>query len=94
MGKYIIMVYFQLTFFELGLSLCNLFQVAEDSDIEKKPDASIYLRCCRAIHLILLPNILQFFINDEKNSMFVGAIPDRPEFGYFGYLEKDDAYAS
>ena len=38
-GKFIIMVYFHLNFFELGFSMCNLFQLAEDSDLEKKPDA-------------------------------------------------------
>ena len=38
-GKLVIMVYFHLTFFELGLSMCNLFQLADDTDLEKKPDA-------------------------------------------------------
>ncbi len=86
-GKYIIMVYFQLTFFELGLSLCNLFQVAEDSDLEKQPDA-IFLYGVPGNTLDTLAEYPTLFYNDEKNSIFVGAIPDRPEFGYFGYLKK------
>jgi len=86
-GKYIIMVYFQLTFFELGLSLCNLFQVAEDSDIEKQPDA-ILIYGVPGNALDALAEYPTLFFNDEKNSVFVGAIPDRPEFGYFGYLKK------
>jgi energy-coupling factor transporter ATP-binding protein EcfA2 len=28
------------------------------------------------------------FYDDEENGIFVGAIPNRPEFGYFGYLKK------
>jgi hypothetical protein len=38
-GKLLIMVYFHLEFFELGFSMCNLFQLADDTDLEKKPDA-------------------------------------------------------
>ncbi len=33
------MVYFHLDFFELGFSMCNLFQLADDEDLERKPDA-------------------------------------------------------
>ncbi|HBC80180.1 MAG TPA: phosphoenolpyruvate carboxykinase, partial [Bacteroidales bacterium] len=86
-GKYIIMVYFHLTFFELGLSLCNLFQLAEDSDLEKKPDA-VFVYGVDGKKLDNLAKYPTVFYNDEKNSIFVGAIPDRPEFGYFGYLKK------
>ncbi len=32
--------------------------------------------------------IQQYFYDDEENGIFVGAIPNRPEFGYFGYLKK------
>jgi hypothetical protein len=86
-GRYIIMVYFHLTFFELGLSLCNLFQLAEDADLESKPDAVLIY----GVADNKLDNLAQYptvFYNDEKNSIFVGAIPDRAEFGYFGYLKK------
>ncbi len=86
-GKYIIMVYFHLTFFELGLSLCNLFQLAEDSDLEKKPDA-VFIYGIADNKLDNLAKYPTVFYNDEKNSIFVGAIPDRAEFGYFGYLKK------
>ncbi len=86
-GKYIIMVYFNLTFFELGLSLCNLFQLAEDSDLEKKPDA-VFIYGVADNKLDNLAKYPTVFYNDEKNSIFVGAIPDRAEFGYFGYLKK------
>jgi energy-coupling factor transporter ATP-binding protein EcfA2 len=81
------MVYFHLTFFELGLSLCNLFQLAEDADLEKKPDA-VFIYGVEGNKLDSLAKYPTVFYNDEKNSIFVGAIPDRPEFGYFGYLKK------
>ncbi len=38
-GKLLIMVYFHIEFFELGFSMCNLFQLADDKDLERKPDA-------------------------------------------------------
>ena len=86
-GKYIIMVYFHLVFFELGLSLCNLFQLAEDTDLEKEPDA-VFIYGVADNKLDNLAKYPTVFYNDEKNSIFVGAIPDRAEFGYFGYLKK------
>ncbi len=86
-GKYIVMVYFHLTFFELGLSLCNLFQLAEDPDLEKKPDA-VFIYGVADNKLDNLAKYPTVFYDDEKNSIFVGAIPDRAEFGYFGYLKK------
>jgi hypothetical protein len=86
-GKLIIMVYFHLNFFELGLSMCNLFQIAEDSDLEKKPDG-VFIYGVEGNTLDNLSTYPTVFYHDEQNSMFVGAIPDRPEFGYFGYLKK------
>lgn len=86
-GKLIIMVYFHVNFFELGLSMCNLFQLAEDSELEKQPDA-VFIYGVGGNRLDGLSSCPTVFFNDEVNSVFVGAIPDRPEFGYFGYLKK------
>jgi hypothetical protein len=86
-GKFIIMVYFHLNFFELGLSMCNLFQLAEDSELEKKPDG-LFIYGVEGNKLDNLSTYPTVFYHDEQNSMFVGAIPDRAEFGYFGYLKK------
>jgi len=86
-GKFIIMVYFHLNFFDLGLSMCNLFQVAVDSDLEKKPDG-VFIYGVEGNKLDNLSTYPTVFYHDEQNSMFVGAIPDRAEFGYFGYLKK------
>ena len=86
-GKLVIMVYFHLTFFELGLSMCNLFQIANDVDLEKKPDA-LFIYGVPGGVLDGLSKYSTVFYDDEENGMFIGAIPDRPEFGYFGYLKK------
>ncbi len=86
-GKLLIMVYFHLDFFDLGFSMCNLFQLADDSDLEKKPDALFIY----GVPGNLIDGLAEFstvFYDDQENGIFVGAIPDRPEFGYFGYLKK------
>jgi energy-coupling factor transporter ATP-binding protein EcfA2 len=86
-GKLIIMVYFHITFFELGLSMCNLFQIAEDQDLEKQPDA-VFIYGAPGDSLDNLSKYKTVFYHDEANGIFVGAIPGKPEFGYFGYLKK------
>ncbi|MCJ7733586.1 MAG: hypothetical protein MUP11_03465, partial [Anaerolineales bacterium] len=41
-GELLILTYIQEEFLEFGLSLCNLFELADDEDLKRKPDA-IYL---------------------------------------------------
>jgi hypothetical protein len=86
-GKFLIMVYFHLDFFELGFSMCNLFELANDSDLEKKPDA-LFIYGVPGNLIDGLAKYSTVFYDDDENKIFVGAIPDRPEFGYFGYLKK------
>ena len=45
--SFLIMVYFHIEFFELGFSMCNLFQLADDDDLKKKPDALFIIWCPR-----------------------------------------------
>jgi hypothetical protein len=86
-GKLLIMVYFHLDFFELGFSMCNLFQLADDADLEKKPDA-LFIYGVPGNLIDGLAKFSTVFYDDDENKIFVGAIPDRPEFAYFGYLKK------
>ncbi len=86
-GKLLIMVYFHLEFFELGFSMCNLFQLADDKDLKGKPDA-LFIYGVPGNALDGLAKDSTVFYDDEENGIFVGAIPNRPEFGYFGYLKK------
>ena len=86
-GPLLILIYFNLRFFELGFSLCNLFELAGDEDLRRKPDA---------VFLYGLPDeaMQQFgknhtiFYEDQEAGILVGAIPNREEFGYFGYIKK------
>ena len=38
-GDLLVLIYFHNTFFELGFSLCNLFEIADDADLGRAPDA-------------------------------------------------------
>jgi hypothetical protein len=86
-GKLLIMVYFHIDFFELGFSLCNLFQLAEDSELERCPDA-VFVYGARGNVLDNLSSFPTVFCEDNEAGIMVGAVPGRPEFGYFGYLKK------
>ena len=86
-GKLLIFVYFHVEFFELGFSMCNLFQLADDSDLNSKPDAVFFYGVPGNV-LDGLSTFPTVFCEDEKNGLFIGATPNRKEFGYFGYLKK------
>lgn len=86
-GPLLIHIFFNQIFMELGCALANLFDLAEDEDLRKKPDA-IYAFGAPEGSLDgygLLPTV---FFDDTKNNILVGAIPANKEFGYFGYLKK------
>jgi hypothetical protein len=86
-GKLLVMVYFHIDFFELGFSQCNLFQLADDNDLQRKPDA-VFIYGAQGNVLDGLSTSPTVFCEDSQNDIFVGAVPGRPEFGYFGYLKK------
>ncbi|CUH96325.1 hypothetical protein P22_2415 [Propionispora sp. 2/2-37] len=86
-GPLLINIYFHEKFYDLGFSLCNLFEIANDVDLEKKPDA-IYLFGVPGDVLDELAPLPTVFFDDEENDMFVAAVPNRDQFGYFGYLKK------
>lgn len=86
-GPLVIFIYFHKKFSELGFSLCNLFELAEDHDIKRKPDAVYCFGVPRESVEGLGKNPTVFY-EDEENDMLVGAVPNDDEFGYFGYLKK------
>lgn len=86
-GKLLIMVVFHISFFELGFSLCNLFEIASNEDLSRKPDA-VFIYGVPGEILNNLADYPTVFYGDTENGIFVGAIPAKPEFGYFGYLKK------
>jgi hypothetical protein len=86
-GALVILVYFHKKYSDLGLSLCNLFEMADEEDLQRKPDA-VYVFGVPGHELDGLAKMPTVFFDDESNGMLVGAIPGRDEFGYFGYVKK------
>lgn len=86
-GSLVILIYFHERFFELGLSLCNLFEMASDEDLERRPDA-VYAFGVTGNELEKYGATPTVFYDDEENDILVGAVPGRDEFGYFGYAKK------
>ena len=87
-GPLVIMVYFSLSFFELGFAMCNLFEIADDADLQRRPDA-VYLFGVPEEQFPRLGKSQTIFYDDgDPNGLLVGAVPDSPQYGYFGYLKK------
>lgn len=86
-GKLVINIYFHEAFYELGFSLCNLFDIAGDDELARKPDA-VYLFGVPGNELDRFGEVPAVFYDDRENGILVGACPLRPMFGYFGYLKK------
>lgn len=86
-GSLLFFLYFNNKFAELGHSLANLFELADDDDLSRRPDGIIiYGAPGDALdNFGVFPTV---FFDDTERDLLVGAIPDRPEFGYFGYLKK------
>ena len=86
-GPLLILIYFHERFFGLGFALSNLFELAEDKDLTRKPDA-VYVYGTPEGSLDSLASFPTVFYDDKKNDMLVGAVPRDNAFGYFGYLKK------
>ncbi|HOW58216.1 MAG TPA: phosphoenolpyruvate carboxykinase [Candidatus Omnitrophota bacterium] len=86
-GDLRIFVYFKEKFFEMGLSLCNLFEMASDEDLKRQPDAVyVYGAPEKALEYPgVFPTV---FYDDQENGLLIGAVPESDRFGYFGYLKK------
>ena len=75
------MLYFNIKYISLSLSLANLFELATKEEAEEKPDL---------ICIVGNPdgkNETQFY-HDEDNDIWVGCISDHDRMDYFGYLKK------
>jgi len=86
-GPLLILIYFNKKFFDLGFSLCNLFELADDKDLERKPDGIYFFGVPKNV----LKDVQSFptvFYDDEKNDIIVATVPYDKMFGYFGYLKK------
>ncbi len=86
-GPVLVFVYVHQRFLSLGCSLANLFELADDEQIHRKPDA-IYIYGAPAEHMHKYGELPTVFYDDEENDVLVGAVPGEDRFGYFGYLKK------
>lgn len=86
-GPLLIAIYFPLNFFELGFSLSNLFELADENDLKRKPDA-VYIYGAPLDQVLDVEGNETIFFDDEKNDIMVGSVPLRNEYAYFGYLKK------
>jgi len=86
-GELLIMVYFSLDLFELGFSLCNLFELADEEDLKRKPDA-IFIYGVPPAEALQVNGNETVFYEDVDHDCLIGSIPDKDEYGYFGYLKK------
>jgi len=86
-GELVVLVYFTVQWFELGFALSNLFELADDVDLKKKPDAIFFFGI--PVEGEKNPDITEtIFYEDTKNDILIATIPFRKEYAYFGYLKK------
>jgi hypothetical protein len=86
-GPLLILVYVHEKFYELGLSLCNLFELADDEFLNRPVDA-VYVFGVPGTALYDLAPMPTVFYDDIKHGMIAAACPNNDLFGYFGYLKK------
>ena len=83
-GDLLINIFFHNKFIGLGCALANLFELAEDSELDRQPDA-IYAFGVPEGSLDRFGKLPTVFYDDEENNLMVAAVPRNDEFGYFGY---------
>jgi hypothetical protein len=86
-GGLLVNLYFNNKFVGLGTSLANLFEMAEDEDLSKKPDALLMFGVPEK-HMEKYKDNKTVFFEDSNNNLLVGAVPDSDDYGYFGYVKK------
>jgi hypothetical protein len=86
-GPLVVFIYFHQYFIGLGSSLANLFELANDEQIAKGPDA-VYTFGAPPESLERFGELPTVFYDDEQNHLMVAAVPKLDQFGYFGYIKK------
>ncbi len=86
-GPLLILVYIHEKFYEMGLALCNLFELAEDSILKNHVDG-VYMFGVPGNVLDDLAPMPAIFYDDPENKLIMSACPNSDKFGYFGYLKK------
>jgi hypothetical protein len=82
-GELMAFIYFHQDFISLGLSLVNLFEIADYEEIEgKKPDLMLIFGLTSS-----LPGHTVFY-DDKNEDTLIGLIKHDKEVDYFGYFKK------
>ncbi len=81
-GDLLCFVYFNVKFMAQGVTLCNLFDLADEEEYRSQKPDLIYVYGYEDG----LDN--QAFYQDEKNDMLVALLSASDEFDYFGYMKK------
>lgn len=83
-GTMLTFIYFHKDFMNQGFTLCNLFELAKESEyIGKKPDI-IYLFGYEDGH----EDKRTFYYKDKENDILIGYANHSNEIDYFGYMKK------
>jgi hypothetical protein len=83
-GPLLAFIYFHRDFISMGVSLCNLFEIADYEDIDAKSPEIILLF---GIKDAGLPSNTVFY-EDKENNLLVGLLRHTEEIDYFGYFKK------
>ncbi|OPY77937.1 MAG: hypothetical protein A4E65_02524 [Syntrophorhabdus sp. PtaU1.Bin153] len=86
-GPLLVLVYIHEKFYELGLSMCNLFELADDEFLGRPIDA-VFLFGVPGNVLDGLASMPTVFCDDLENNILAAFCPNHDQFGYFGYLKK------
>jgi hypothetical protein len=84
----LILIYFHELFYELGFTLSNLFELAEDDFLSNRSVDAILLFGVPDDCIDPKAAYPTVFYHHPENNLWIGAIPRRKEFGYFGYMKK------
>ncbi len=81
-GDLLCFVYFNVKFMAQGVTLCNLFDLADEEEYRSKKPDLIY------VYGYEDGEKNQSFYQDEKNDMLVALLSASDDFDYFGYMKK------
>ena len=83
-GELLAYVYFHRDFMSLGLTLCNLFELAKEEEYTNKKPDMIYVFGARDGH----KDMRTAFYNDKDNDIMIGFENYHEDIDYFGYMKK------
>lgn len=81
-GDLLAFVYFNVAFMSQGVTLCNLFELADESEYRNRKPDIIY------VYGYEDGEKNQAFYQDNDNDMMVALLSANDEFDYFGYMKK------